>query len=577
MENIYPSFTPFEGKEPYIFCSYSKTDAKTVIPDLNKLDKMGFRVWYDYGLGPGEWKKSIQMHIKNSKVFLIFVSDASLNSEWVEIEVCSAKSYELTIIPIFIKKKFKTESMTLTQLKEITYIERFKYKDNSDDSFRYYLELERQIEKASKEVRKSPRDRDSKMLGLGYLPTFKDIYSSKKPNYKLYKERRVKLVFQMPEDLCVYVVDNIFQITSDKTNALENLEDFNEFESNSNKPTNLVSLPLDICESYLSPLRLINGLITRLDENWPPLVKSYRKLVMKNSSDLLDDFHYFIEFCWLAWGPSVLTATNTSEDAFIILQCAYGDEANSLPLIVKKTLWRSIKKTLDASKDSQNGWPVKIQNALLVKPGIDMFFSEIRGYPLVKDMFSGDFENKIALYLPDRDDGDYGRGDVALLGDDDEPDSFYSTAYVWLMLEQIDKADFDKGDVPISGKLKPGKVLPFFEHANLATKKSLGFLQHCLARKAIHHVLECDCNEDYQMTGYYRFATGLFPEQILKILMAEIEKLNADQQSTLKKRLIIPNNIENLRKSVDVVKFADDLNTEIKNSLLASTMQSTDQ
>lgn len=499
MENNYPSFKPCEGKEPYIFVSYSHADTDIVTEDLNRLHRDGFRIWYDKKLGPStKWRNEIGDFIENNncKIFLLFFSKKSIASEFVCNEITLARrrfdKEQLKIYTVFLENNVK--SSTNKDLREFIKDRQGNERYNKSTN-EYYDKLKYDLGILSDKVRLCPCERDSITLGIGYLPTIIDVINEENMTPKIFETRRKDYVRNILEyKLKTHKIENIFQLTSDKTRARQNLEEVKDFDSTLEKPYNLVSLPLDIGETYISPLRLINGLITQLDENWPPLVTSYSRLVRRNATDLLDDLHYFIEFCWLAWGPSVLTTSNITSEKFVVLQAAYGDEANSLPLIIKQTLWSKIQAkldaNLDATKKSYSGWPVALKNVLLVKPGIDEFFSEIREYLLFKDMFTGDNDDKVALYLPDASDG-YACGDVKSLNDNEVPNSFYSTAYVWLMLEKVDKAEFKKETVDKKPELEPGKVLPFFEHANLATKKGLDFLQHCLARKAIYHVLDC--------------------------------------------------------------------------------------
>lgn len=581
MENNLPNFEPYEGKEPYMFVSYSRGDQDLVIKDLNSLHRLGFRIWYDRGIGAGdEWEKSIQEHLDNCncRLFVIFLSTNSLKSGPVHDEITLAKARkhkdELKIFPVLIEGKIDETNRDYKFLKEINGITR----PNEPNGI-YYSRLVSllEIKLPNWNCRDDPRDRDSKILGLGSLPTNKEVFVKLNLTPEVIEERRKKYVRDMGDDETSYKIDNIFQLTSPKTKALENLAGI-PFASTTESPSNLVTLPLDIGETYIAPLRLISGLITRLEENWPPLVRSYGNLVHQGKKDLLDDLHYFIEFCWLAWGPSVLTTSDSSTEEFVVLQAAYGDEANSLPLIMKRTLWQPIEDRLSKTPNSYSGWPVSLKNVLLVRPGKDDFFSAVRDYPLFEDMFSGEEgEDTVALYLPDGNDG-YGCGGIELLdkhvaqNESNEPDSFYSTAYVWLMLEQVDKEAFKTGDAFTEDGFKPGKVLPFFEHANLATRKGLNFLSHCLVRKAIYHALECEAEISYQKEGYYRFATALFPEQILAILKHEIDQLTEPQQDILKKRLIIPDDLKSMRTPLDVVKFADAVNQSIKDSLLIDSI-----
>lgn len=78
-ENGMPSI--YEGKESYIFVSYSHKDAKIVWPIVKKMNQDGFRIWYDDGIHPGtEWDKIISSKIRGARCFIAFMSDNYLNS-----------------------------------------------------------------------------------------------------------------------------------------------------------------------------------------------------------------------------------------------------------------------------------------------------------------------------------------------------------------------------------------------------------------------------------------------------------------------------------------------------------------
>ena len=42
----------YNGVEPYIFVSYSHKNCDRVWPVIDRLEKDGYRVWYDYGISP---------------------------------------------------------------------------------------------------------------------------------------------------------------------------------------------------------------------------------------------------------------------------------------------------------------------------------------------------------------------------------------------------------------------------------------------------------------------------------------------------------------------------------------------
>lgn len=66
----------YEGKEAYIFISYSHRDEKKVGRIIGRLQRDGYRVWYDEGIEIGnEWPESIANHLNDSALFMAFISD----------------------------------------------------------------------------------------------------------------------------------------------------------------------------------------------------------------------------------------------------------------------------------------------------------------------------------------------------------------------------------------------------------------------------------------------------------------------------------------------------------------------
>jgi len=78
----------YKGNNPYIFISYAHTDSKIVYPLIEKLQEVGFRVWYDEGIPiSAKWKKEIEQRIKKSEKFIFFLSKDSCLSNEVNIEL----------------------------------------------------------------------------------------------------------------------------------------------------------------------------------------------------------------------------------------------------------------------------------------------------------------------------------------------------------------------------------------------------------------------------------------------------------------------------------------------------------
>lgn len=71
----------YSGDKTYIFVSYAHADAKIVVPIIDRLQYLGFRLWYDKGIEAGtEWPQNIAEHIANSACVMVFMSPNSSES-----------------------------------------------------------------------------------------------------------------------------------------------------------------------------------------------------------------------------------------------------------------------------------------------------------------------------------------------------------------------------------------------------------------------------------------------------------------------------------------------------------------
>lgn len=83
---------PYMGDEDYIFISYAHRDSQLVWPIIERLQKDGFRVWYDEGIDPGgQWDDIIAGRIQRSGLFLAFLSENYLLSENCQDELSFAR------------------------------------------------------------------------------------------------------------------------------------------------------------------------------------------------------------------------------------------------------------------------------------------------------------------------------------------------------------------------------------------------------------------------------------------------------------------------------------------------------
>ena len=82
-ETIKVPFKPDE-EAPYIFISYAHADRERIFPIIKRLYEKGWRVWYDEGLPVAEnYYASLSSHIKNCTLFLLFVTENSVRSDFV--------------------------------------------------------------------------------------------------------------------------------------------------------------------------------------------------------------------------------------------------------------------------------------------------------------------------------------------------------------------------------------------------------------------------------------------------------------------------------------------------------------
>ena len=91
----------YEGPLKYIFASYSHRNISIVYPILARLQRMGFRIWYDPGIQPGyEWEPFVMEHVDNCSCCLFFSSASSLSSMYCQREVVAARKLDKDILVI---------------------------------------------------------------------------------------------------------------------------------------------------------------------------------------------------------------------------------------------------------------------------------------------------------------------------------------------------------------------------------------------------------------------------------------------------------------------------------------------
>lgn len=93
----------YKGDQPYIFISYAHKDAELVLPIIDRLQKDGYRVWYDEGIAPGSsWDVYISEHLNRCSNVLSFLSQAYVKSQNCRDELALARTKEKPINLVYI-------------------------------------------------------------------------------------------------------------------------------------------------------------------------------------------------------------------------------------------------------------------------------------------------------------------------------------------------------------------------------------------------------------------------------------------------------------------------------------------
>ena len=94
----------YEGKDPYVFVSYSHRDKEMVFEIINDLMLCACNIWYDTGIRSGEdWNNEIAQHLYHAECVLFMVTRNSISSEYVRDELNFAKSKQKKIYPVYLE------------------------------------------------------------------------------------------------------------------------------------------------------------------------------------------------------------------------------------------------------------------------------------------------------------------------------------------------------------------------------------------------------------------------------------------------------------------------------------------
>ncbi len=135
-----PSIEAYAGKEPFIFISYSHKDSSVVYPAIEHLHRLGYRIWYDEGIDPGnEWPDEVANALDRSSFFIVFISPRSVESQNVRNEINFALNNRKPFLAIHLEETALKKGLAL-RMGDIQAV--FKYRMPDE---RYWRKLQKAL------------------------------------------------------------------------------------------------------------------------------------------------------------------------------------------------------------------------------------------------------------------------------------------------------------------------------------------------------------------------------------------------------------------------------------------------
>ena len=265
---------------------------------------------------------------------------------------------------------------------------------------------------------------------------------------------------------------------------------------------------------FVAPLHLLGGLVNHFDKEWPPMIREYGRAVAR-PGDALDRFvrpqaaatrdlrhrQAFLFYCWLLWGPSIsLCSCELWRGGMKALQFGYGDEANSVPLLIPTDDKLAELIRLFGSDAIRGGGEERGRLA------IQLSVTSVPRWS--KDIPRADICTAQQSVL---DPSEYGvvleyASHTVTGGLAEDRESRYYSAYLWVMFVLEDDAGRSVAEEAWAN------MLPFFEHSNVGEAGSYAFLRETLARKAlgsIARLAEETPPDGRRPTLYFRYACAV--------------------------------------------------------------------
>ncbi|MBE6552539.1 MAG: TIR domain-containing protein [Ruminococcaceae bacterium] len=128
----------YNGNEPYIFISYAHKDNNTVYPVIDRMQRDGYRVWFDEGIDPGtEWDETIAEKIDGCGYFVAFISNNYIDSANCKDELKYARDLGKKSVLIYLEDVILTKGMAM-RMNRIQSIFKHKYDDEEEFYRKFY-------------------------------------------------------------------------------------------------------------------------------------------------------------------------------------------------------------------------------------------------------------------------------------------------------------------------------------------------------------------------------------------------------------------------------------------------------
>ena len=128
---------PYKGTDPYIFVSYSHRDGEAVQKIIARMQRDGYRIWFDLGIDPGtEWDQYIAQKVVDCGYMIAFVSNNYIASGNCKDELNFARDLEKDRLIVYLEDVTLPVGMAMrmNRLQSV-----FRYKYNTEEPFYHAL------------------------------------------------------------------------------------------------------------------------------------------------------------------------------------------------------------------------------------------------------------------------------------------------------------------------------------------------------------------------------------------------------------------------------------------------------